>query len=78
MARRPAAARVTDVPPGLSERLRTRQRWYFAIMGTCILLIVLAWNVVRYFSTDLAIAMSLIAAPLPPVAVLVANWRQDH
>ena len=78
MAQRRAAARVTDVPPGLSERLRTRQRWYFAIMGTCILLIVLAWNVVRYFSTDLAIAMSLIAAPLPPVAVLVANWRQDH
>ena len=49
---------VTDVPPAFSERLRTRQRWYFAIMGICILLILLAWNVVRFYSTDLAIAMS--------------------
>jgi hypothetical protein len=78
MGARDHVDRVTDVPPGFSERLRVRQRWYFAIMGTCIVLIVLAWNVVRFFSTDMAIAMSLIAAPLPPIAVLVANWREDH
>ena len=78
MKDRHASQRVTDVPPGFSERLRTRQRWYFALMGTCLVLILLAWNVVRFFSTELAIAMTIIAAPLPPVAVLVANWHEDH
>lgn len=34
-----------------SERLRRRQRWYFALMGLCLLLIVLAWNLVRLWST---------------------------
>lgn len=69
---------MTDVPVGFSDRLRTRQRWYFALMGTCLVLIVLAWNVVRLFSTELALAMSAVAAVLPPVAVLVANWHEDH
>ena len=78
MKDRHASQRVTDVPPGFNERLRTRQRWYFALMGTCLVLILLAWNVVRFFSTELAIAMTIIAAPLPPVAVLVANWHEDH
>lgn len=78
MVHRLTPQRVTDVPPGFSERMRTRQRWYFTLMGICIVLILLAWNVVRFFSTDLAIAMSIIAAPLPPVAVLVANWHEDH
>ena len=78
MAGRSTTPRVTDVPPGFSERMRVRQRWYFALMGTCLVLILLAWNVVRFFSTDLAVVMSLIAAPLPPVAALVANWREDH
>jgi Protein of unknown function (DUF3099) len=76
--KRPTPTRVTDVPPGFSERLRSRQRWYFSIMGSCIVLILLAWNVVRFFSTDLAVAMSAVAAVLPPVAVLVANWHEDH
>jgi hypothetical protein len=69
---------VTDVPPGFDERLRTRQRWYFTLMGICIVLILLAWNVVRFFSTDLAIAMSAVAAVIPPIAVVVANWHEDH
>lgn len=78
MAREQKPVRVTEVPPGFSARLRTRQRWYFALMGTCIVLILLAWNVVRLFSTELAVAMSLVAAVLPPVAALVANWHEDH
>jgi hypothetical protein len=45
-------------------------------MGTCVVLIVLAWNVVRLWSTPLAVAMSVVAAVLPPVAVIVANWGQ--
>jgi hypothetical protein len=43
-------------------------------MGTCIGLIVVAWNVVRFFSVPLAIAMSVVAAVIPPAAAIVANW----
>jgi hypothetical protein len=69
---------VSDVPEAQSERLRRRRLWYFALMGICLALIVLAWNVVRLWSTTAAVAMSIVAAVLPPVAVLVANWGEDH
>ena len=42
-------------------------------MGTCVVLIVLAWNVVRLWSTTAAVVMSVVAAVLPPVAVIVGN-----
>ena len=42
-------------------------------MGTCVLLIALAWNVVRLWSTTAAVVMSVVAALLPPVAAMVAN-----
>jgi hypothetical protein len=42
-------------------------------MGTCVLLIVLAWNVVRLWSVPAAVAMSVIAALIPPVAAFVGN-----
>ena len=61
-----------------SERLRRRQRWYFTLMGICLLLIVLAWNLVRLWSTTAAVAMSVVAAVLPPIAVIIANWGEDH
>ena len=48
-----------------SERLRRRQRWYFALMATCLVLIMLAWNVVRLWSTTAAVVMSVVAAVLP-------------
>jgi hypothetical protein len=70
--------RLTDVPPGLSERQAKRKRLYFAIMGLCLVLIVLAWNVVRLYSTTAAVAMSAVAAVLPPVAAVVANWHGDR
>lgn len=69
--------RLTDVPQGLSERQATRKRWYFAIMGACLLLILLAWNVVRLYSTTAAVVMSAVAAVLPPIAAVVANWHGD-
>lgn len=47
-------------------------------MGACLALIVLAWNVVRLWSTTAAVAMSVVAAVLPAIAVLVANWGEDH
>ena len=61
-----------------SQRLRRRQRWYFAVMGVCLVLIVLAWNLVRLWSTTTAVAMSVVAALLPPIAVVIANWGEDR
>lgn len=71
-------ARITDVGRGLEDRQRSRRRWYFALMGTCIVLIVLAWNVVRHWSTEAAVAMSVVAAVIPPIAAVVANWHADR
>jgi len=42
-------------------------------MGTCVVLILLAWNVVRLWSTTAAVVMSVVAALIPPVAVIVGN-----
>ena len=50
-----------------------RKKAYFWLMGTCIALIVLAWNVVRFWSTPAAVAMSVVAAVIPPIAVIVGN-----
>jgi uncharacterized membrane protein YqjE len=55
-----------------------RKKAYFLLMGICILLILLAWNVVRFWSTTAAVVMSVIAAVIPPVAVIVGNWGQDR
>jgi hypothetical protein len=56
-------------------------------MGTCVVLILLAWNVVRLWSTTAAVVMSVVAAVIPPVAAMVGNlgaldesqddWRAD-
>ncbi len=51
-----------------------RKRAYFVLMGACLVLIVLAWNVVRHWSVTAAVVMSFVAALLPPVAVVIANW----
>jgi hypothetical protein len=50
-----------------------RRRAYFALMGGCLLLILLAWNVVRFWSTTVAVVMSAVAALIPPVAAMLAN-----
>jgi hypothetical protein len=39
-----------------------------------VVLIVLAWNVVRFWSTTAAVLMSVVAAVIPPAAVIIANW----
>jgi hypothetical protein len=50
-----------------------RKRLYFVLMGTCIALIVVAWFVVRFFSIPIAIAMSIVAMVIPPVAAMIGN-----
>jgi Flp pilus assembly protein TadB len=69
---------ASDVRRPQSERLRRRKRWYFALMGVCLALILLAWNVVRLWSPGVAVAMSIVAAVLPPIAVIVGNWGEDR
>jgi hypothetical protein len=53
------------------------RKLYVLLMGSCLTLIILAWFVVRLFSVPAAIAMSAVAAVLPPTAVIVANWGHD-
>lgn len=43
------------------------------MMGTCVVLILLAWNLVRLWSTSAAVTMTLVAAVLPPAAVVIGN-----
>jgi hypothetical protein len=52
-----------------------RRHWYFAMMGACVVLFVLAWSVVRLWSVPAAIAMCVVAMVIPPVAAIVANRR---
>jgi hypothetical protein len=53
------------------------RKLYVLLMGSCVTLIILAWFVVRLFSIPAAVAMSAVAAVLPPAAVIVANWGHD-
>ena len=50
-----------------------RKKTYFWLMGTCLVLILLAWNVVRLWSVPAAVAMSIVAAVIPPIAVILGN-----
>jgi hypothetical protein len=54
-------------------RVDRRMRWYLGLMGTCITLLALAWFLVRLWSVPVAIGMSIVAAFIPPVAVIIAN-----
>jgi hypothetical protein len=60
-------------PPSVPVSESTRMRRYLVIMTVCLLLLVLAWTWVRLYSTTAALVMSMVAAVLPPIAVIVAN-----
>jgi hypothetical protein len=65
-----------DGPPnrrGRPLRLTTRKRAYFAMMGTCLVLIVLAWTLIWRYSVTAAVVMSAVALVVPPLAAIVAN-----
>ncbi|TCC21015.1 MULTISPECIES: DUF3099 domain-containing protein [Kribbella] len=53
------------------------RKLYILLMGSCLTLIILAWFVVRLFSIPAAVGMSAVAAVLPPIAAIVANWGHD-
>jgi len=50
-----------------------RNRSYFLLMGTSVTLVILSWWLVRLYSVTAAIIMSVVAAVIPPIAVIVAN-----
>jgi len=52
-----------------------RRHVYYALMGTCLVLILLAWNLVRFWSVTAAVVMSGVALVIPPVAAIIANSR---
>jgi len=76
--RRHQHIKISDVRRSQRDRLRRRRRWYVALMGVCVVLILLAWNLVRLWSTTAAVAMSAVAAVLPPIAAIIANRDEDH
>jgi hypothetical protein len=53
--------------------LKTRKRAYLVMMGTCLVLIVLAWTLIWRFSVTAAVVMSAVALVIPPLAAVVAN-----
>jgi hypothetical protein len=67
-----------DGPPrrrglGRPFGLATRERAYLILMGICVLLIVLAWTLIRMYSITAAVAMSAVALVVPPLAAIIAN-----
>lgn len=52
---------------------RVRMRRYLVMMGLCVLLLILAWGWIRLYSTAAAVAMSAVAALIPPFAAVLAN-----
>ena len=65
------APRQPDPPKPITPRRRYQR--YFLIMGVCMLLIVLAWTWVRFYSVLAAGIMSGVAALLPPLAAVMTN-----
>ena len=58
--------------------VRRRRRIYLIMMGTCLTLFVLAWAVVRHYSTGAAVVMSMVALVIPPFAAIIANRSDDR
>jgi len=63
--------RRPEPPRPITERRRHLR--YFLIMGSCMVLIVLAWTWVRFYSVLAAGIMSGVAALLPPIAAVLTN-----
>ncbi len=58
---------------GRAPPAMTRNRVYFALMAVCVLLVALAWTVVRIYSVTIAVIMSVAAMAIPPIAVIIVN-----
>jgi multisubunit Na+/H+ antiporter MnhG subunit len=65
--------RTGGYPSDMARYRPSARATYFWLMGTCVALIVLAWNVVRFWSVPAAVGMSVVAAVIPPVAAMLAG-----
>jgi hypothetical protein len=70
---RPVEPEPHEPAPPTPITPRRRYQRYFLIMGLCMLLIVLAWTWVRFYSVLAAGIMSGVAALLPPLAAVMTN-----
>ncbi len=70
---RPVAPYRAPQPPRRRIAPAGRLRRYLALMAVCLVLLVLAWTWFRLFSTGLAVAVTLVAMVIPPIAAIVAN-----
>jgi len=61
-------------PRPVPARRRTRE--YLLLMGTCVLLLVIAWVGLRLVSTAAAVVVTLVAMVILPAAAIVANRQQ--
>ena len=53
------------------------KRTYLVMMGTCVVLFLLAGLVVSRWSTTAAVIMAGVALVIPPLAVIVANAGRE-
>lgn len=70
---RPLDRYPSPPPAHVPATTRVRRRRYLAMMALCVLLLVLAWGWIRLYSTTAAVAMSAVAALIPPFAAILAN-----
>ncbi|HEX5292063.1 MAG TPA: DUF3099 domain-containing protein [Streptosporangiaceae bacterium] len=68
-----APAPAGTAPARRGDVTMTRNRAYFALMGGCLVAVILAWTVVRLYSVTAAIVISVAVGLVPPVAAIVAN-----
>ena len=54
------------------------RRTYFVLMGTCLILYLLAGLVVRLYSTLAAVVMAGVATVIPPIAAIIANAGREN
>jgi len=66
----PLRARRPEHAPAAPGR---RRRRYLAMMGACVLLLIVAWAWISRYSVTAAVAVSAAASLIPPAAAILAN-----
>jgi len=59
--------------PHAPATTRVRRRRYLAMMGVCVVLLILAWGWIRLYSVTAAVIISAVASLIPPFAAVLAN-----
>ncbi|WP_084316422.1 DUF6343 family protein [Actinospica robiniae] len=70
--REPSERAEPAEPPVPVSPARRRTR-YLVMMGVCLLMLIVAWTWVRFYSVPAALIISVVAALVPPIAAVVAN-----